>query len=93
MSVYRQPEEGKEITTVTDMLQLGSEIDNARNSIVNSFQIAESLLDEADQIYKVGHILCMEYYNHSCAHFLAANNFSRRTLSLNDKCFQHWAHV
>ena len=59
MSVYRQPEEGKEITTVTEMLQLESEIDNARNSIVNSFQIAESLLDEADQIYKVGHILCM----------------------------------
>ena len=93
MSVYRQPEEGKEITTVTDMLQLGSEIDNARSSIMKSFQTAESLLDEADQIYKVGHILCMEYYNHSCAHFLAANNFSRRTLSLNDKCFQHWAHV
>ena len=93
MSVYRQPEEGKEITTVTKVLQLESEIDNARNSIVNSFQIAESLLDEADQIYKVGHILCMEYYNHSCAHFLAANNFSRRNLSLNDECFQHWAHV
>ena len=93
MSVYRQPEEGKEITTVTDMLQLGSEIDKARSSIMNSFQTAESLLDEADKIYKVGHILCMEYYNHSCAHFLAANNFLRRTLSLNDECFQHWAHV
>ena len=81
MSVYRQPEEGKEITTVTDMLQLGSEIDNARSSIMNSFQTAESLLDEADQIYKVGHILYMEYYHHSCALFLAAHNISRRIFS------------
>ena len=92
MSVHRQPEEEKENTTVTNML-LGSEIDNARSSIVNGFQTAECLLDEADQIYKVGHILYMEYYNHSCAPFLAANNISRRTISLNDKCFQHWAHV
>ena len=59
MSICQQPEERKEITTVTEVLQLESEIDNARNSIVNSFQIAENLLDEADQIYKVGHILCI----------------------------------
>ena len=58
MSVYRQPEEGKEITTVTNML-LGSEIDNARSSIMKGFQTAECLLEEADQIYKVGHILCI----------------------------------
>ena len=74
MSVYRQPEEGKEITTVSNMLQLGSEIDNARSSIVNGFQTAECLLDDADQIYKVGHILYMEYYNHSCAFFPAIHN-------------------
>ena len=84
MSVYRQPEEGKEITTVTNMLQLGSEIDNARSSIMKGFQTAECLLEEADQIYKVGHILYMEYYNHSCALFLAAHNISRRTISLDD---------
>ena len=92
MSVHRQPEEEKENTTVTNML-LGSEIDNARSSIMKGFQTAECLLEEADQIYKVGHILYMEYYNHSCALFLAAHNISRRTISLNDKCFQHWAHV
>ena len=83
MSVHRQPEEEKESTTVTNML-LGSEIDNARSSIMKGFQTAECLLEEADQIYKVGHILYMEYYNHSCAPFLAANNISRRTISLND---------
>ena len=83
MSVHRQPEEEKENTTVTNML-LGSEIDNARSSIMKGFQTAECLLEEADQIYKVGHILYMEYYNHSCAPFLAANNISRRTISLND---------
>ena len=83
MSVHRQPEEEKENTTVTNML-LGSEIDNARSSIMKGFQTAECLLDEADQIYKVGHILYMEYYNHSCALFLAAHNISRRTISLND---------
>ena len=80
MSVHRQPEEEKENTTVTNML-LGSEIDNARSSIVKGFQTAECLLDEADQIYKVGHILYMEYYNHSCAPFLAAHNISRRIFS------------
>ena len=58
MSVHRQPEEEKENTTVTNML-LGSEIDNARSSIVKGFQTAECLLEEADQIYKVGHILCI----------------------------------
>ena len=73
MSVHRQPEEEKENTTVTNML-LGSEIDNARSSIMKGFQTAECLLEEADQIYKVGHILYMEYYNHSCALFLAAHN-------------------
>ena len=83
MSVHRQPEEEKENTTVTNML-LGSEIDNARSSIMKGFQTAECLLEEADQIYKVGHILYMEIYNHSCAPFLAANNISRRTISLND---------
>ena len=83
MSVHRQPEEEKENTTVTNML-LGSEIDNARSSIMKGFQTAECLLEEADQIYKVGHILYMEYYNHSCAPFLAAHNISRRTISLND---------
>ena len=83
MSVHRQPEEEKENTTVTNML-LGSEIDNARSSIMKGFQTAECLLEEADQIYKVGHILYMEYYNHSCALFLAAHNISRRTISLND---------
>ena len=73
MSVHRQPEEEKENTTVTNML-LGSEIDNARSSIMKGFQTAECLLEEADQIYKVGHILYMEYYNHSCAFFLAVHN-------------------
>ena len=58
MSVHRQPEEEKENTTVTNML-LGSEIDNARSSIMKGFQTAECLLEEADQIYKVGHILCI----------------------------------
>ena len=80
MSVHRQPEEEKENTTVTNML-LGSEIDNARSSIMKGFQTAECLLEEADQIYKVGHILYMEYYNHSCALFLAAHNISRRIFS------------
>ena len=73
MSVHRQPEEEKENATVTNML-LGSEIDNARSSIMKGFQTAECLLEEADQIYKVGHILYMKYYNHSCAFFLAAHN-------------------
>ena len=82
MSVHRQPEEEKENTTVTNML-LGSEIDNARSSIMKGFQTAECLLEEADQIYKVGHILYMEYYNHSCALFLAAHNI-RGEFSLND---------
>ena len=73
MSVHRQPEEEKENATVTNML-LGSEIDNARSSIMKGFQTAECLLEEADQIYKVGHILYMEYYNHSCAFFPAIHN-------------------
>ena len=73
MSVHRQPEEEKENATVTNML-LGSDIDNARSSIMKGFQTAECLLEEADQIYKVGHILYVEYYNHSCAFFLAVHN-------------------
>ena len=54
-----EPEESKETTTVTEIFQLGSEIEAARDSIVSSFQMAESLLDEADPIYEVGHIMCI----------------------------------
>ena len=59
MCISREPEERKEITTVTEVFQLESEIEDARNSIVNSFHIAENLLDEADHIHEVGHILCI----------------------------------
>ena len=59
MCIVCEPEESKETTTVTEVFQLGSAIEDARDSIVSSFQIAESLLDEADQIYEVGHIMCI----------------------------------
>ena len=54
-----EPEGSKETTIGTEIFQLGSEIEAARESIVSSFQMAESLLDEADPIYKVGHIMCI----------------------------------
>ena len=66
-----EPEGSKETTNGTELFQLGSEIEAARESIVSSLQMAESLLNEADPIYEVGHIIyVVQYHNHSCAHFL-----------------------
>ena len=66
-----EPEESKETTTVTEIFQLGSEIEAARESIVSSLQMAESLLNDADPIHEVGHIIfVVQYHNHLCARFL-----------------------
>ena len=54
-----EPKGSEETTVGTELFKLGNEIEAARESIMSSLQMAESLLNEADPIYEVGHIMCI----------------------------------